>query len=220
MTTDNAATAADNVPASLEALMWEIYLHVREQGAPVFEAGTDPIEAESLRELAATTGALRIAEIGFNVGFSALAFLESSAATTVVSFELNQRRAVQLAKAFIDERYPGRHELVLGDSRETVPRYADDHPHDFDLVFVDGGHTREIAASDIRHACRLTRPHGLVIVDDVIPWFPWGAGPHAAWTEAVAAGLLEPLELRLDGRRVTELSEPGDRAWAVGRRPE
>lgn len=214
MTPDDAPMLATS---PLETLMWDIYLHVREQGAPVFEAGSDPIEAESLRELAAAAGATRIAEIGFNVGFSALAFLESSAAASVVSFEVDERRAVLLAKEFLDERYPGRHALVFGDSRDTLPRYADEHPHAFDLVFVDGGHTHEIAASDIRHACRLARPRGLVVVDDVIPWFPWGAGPFEAWNEAVAAGLLEPVELRLDGRRVPEITEPGDRAWAVGR---
>jgi len=216
MTTDDIPAMATS---PLEALMGDIYLHVREQGAPVFEAGTNPIEAESLRELAAAAGAVRIAEIGFSVGFSALAFLESSAATNVVSFELDERRTVRLAKEFLDERYPGRHELVFGDSRDTLPYYADEHPYAFDLVFVDGGRTHEIAASDIRHACRLARPQGLVVVDDVIPWLPWGAGPYDAWNEAVAAGLLEPVELRLDGQRVTEITEPGDRAWAVGRTP-
>lgn len=216
MTTDHtAAPTAD----PLEALMGDVYLHVRENGAAIFEGGASPVEAKSLRELAAAAGARRIAEIGFNVGFSALAFLESSAHATVVSFELNERRAVLLAKGFIDERYPGRHELVIGDSLETLPRYAGQRPHVFDLVFVDGGHSKEIADSDIRHACDLARPGGLVIVDDVIPWFPWGKGPYAAWNDAVAAGLLEPVELRLDGRVVTELTAPGDRAWAIGRTP-
>lgn len=216
MTADDAPTLATG---PLETLMWDIYLHVREHGAAVFEAGTNPIEAGSLRDLAAAAGAVRIAEIGFNVGFSALAFLESSPRTSVVSFELDERRAVCLAKEFLDERYPGRHELVPGDSRDTLPGYADAHPHSFDLVFVDGGHTKEIAASDIAQACRLARPRGLVVVDDVIPWFPWGAGPFEAWNEAVAAGLLEVVELRLDGARVAEITEPGDRAWAVGRTP-
>lgn len=201
----------------LEALMGDVYSHVRENGAAIFEGGASPAEAKSLCELAASARALRIAEIGFNVGFSALAFLESSARASVVSFELNQRRAVLFAKEFIDERYPGRHELVIGDSLETLPRYADERPHTFDLVFVDGGHSKEIAGSDIRHACRLARPRGLVVVDDVIPWVRWGAGPYAAWNEAVAAGLLEPVELRLDGRLVAEIVAPGDRAWAVGR---
>ena len=214
MTTDDVAAPAVD---PLEALMGDIYSHVREKGAAIFEGGASPGEAESLCELAASAGAARIAEIGFNVGFSALAFLESSPRASVVSFELNERRAVLFAKEFIDERYPGRHELVIGDSLETLPRYADERPHTFDLVFVDGGHSKEIAASDIRHACRLARPRGLVVVDDVIPWVRWGAGPYAAWNEAVAAGLLEPVELRLDGRLVAEIAAPGDRAWAVGR---
>jgi predicted O-methyltransferase YrrM len=216
MTIDDTAAPSVN---PLEALMADIYSHVRENGAAIFEGGASPVEAKNLCELAASVSALRIAEVGFNVGFSALAFLESSPHASVVSFELNERRAVLLAKAFVDERYPGRHELVVGDSLDTLPRYADEHPQAFDLVFVDGGHSKEIADSDIRHACRLARPRGIVVVDDVIPWFRWGAGPYAAWNEAVAAGLLEPVELRLDGRLVAEIVKPGDRAWAVGRTP-
>ena len=216
MTTDDVAVPTVD---PLEALMGDIYSHVRENGAAIFEGGASPGEAKALCELAASVGAVQIAEIGFNVGFSALAFLESSPQASVVSFEVNERRAVLFAKGFVDERYPGRHELVIGDSMETLPRYADAHRHTFDLVFVDGGHSKEIADSDIRHACRLARPRGLVVVDDVIPWFKWGAGPYAAWNEAVAAGLLEPVELRLDGRLVTEIAGPGDRAWAVGRTP-
>lgn len=216
MTTDDTVSTTLD---PLEALMGDVYTHVRENGAAIFEGGASPVEAKSLCELAASVGAARIAEIGFNVGFSALAFLESSPHSHVVSFEVNERRAVLLAKSFVDERYPGRHELVIGDSLDTLPRYADEHPHAFDLVFVDGGHSKEIADSDIRHACRLARPGGLVVVDDVIPWFRWGAGPYAAWNEAVGAGLLEPVELRVDGRVVAEIVEPGDRAWAVGRTP-
>lgn len=216
MTTDHTtAPTAD----PLETLMWDVYSHVRDNGAAIFEGGASPVEAKGLCELAATTGAARIAEIGFNVGFSALAFLESSAHASVVSFELNERRAVLLAKGFLDEHYPGRHELVIGDSLQTLPRYAEDHPHTFDLVFVDGGHSKQIADSDIRHACRLARPGALVVVDDVIPWVKWGQGPFAAWKEAVASGLLEPVELRLDGRLVDEITAPGDRAWAIGRTP-
>lgn len=216
MTTEDTALPTVD---PLEALMGDIYSHVRENGGAIYEGGTSPVEARSLCELAASVGASRIAEIGFNVGFSALAFLESSADAGVVSFELNKRRAVLLAKEFVDERYPDRHELVIGDSLDTVAHYADEHPHSFDLVFVDGGHSKEIADSDIRHACRLARPRGLVVVDDVIPWLKWGAGPYAAWNDAVAAGLLEPVELRLDGRLVTEIVEPGNHAWAVGRTP-
>jgi predicted O-methyltransferase YrrM len=131
----------------------------------------------------------------------------------VVSFELDRRPAVELAKDFVDARYPGRHELIVGDSRETVPR----HGGGFDLVYVDGGHEYEIATADIANARGLAKPGGLVVVDDLVPWYPWGEGPYRAWREAVADGLIEPIESVVDGRVVDVIEEPGDRAWATGR---
>jgi predicted O-methyltransferase YrrM len=117
----------------------------------------------------------------------------------------------------VDERYPGRHQLVIGDSRKTVPEYADAEGGRFDLVFVDGGHEYEIAVADIDNARRLAKPNGLIVVDDLIPWFPWGAGPYQAWQEAVANGLIDPVESLVDGHVVDVIEEPGDRAWATGR---
>ncbi|WP_130345929.1 O-methyltransferase [Herbihabitans rhizosphaerae] len=194
--------------------MWSIYHHVRDNGGQVFEGGSSVEQATYLREFARRSGAKVIAEIGFNVGFSSLAFLEGSPDTRVVSFELDARRSVQLAKEFIDTRYPGRHELVVGDSTETVAGYAG---APCDLVFVDGGHTYEIAAADIRNARRIARHGGLVVVDDLIPWYPWGIGPHRAWQEAIELGLIEPTEYLVDGRVVDEIAAPGGRAWGAGR---
>lgn len=54
-----------------------------------------------------------------------------------MSFELDRRRSVELAKEFVDERYPGRHELVIGNSVDTVPAYADEHESLVDGRVVD-----------------------------------------------------------------------------------
>jgi predicted O-methyltransferase YrrM len=203
----------DQEMSRLEHLMWEVYDHVRDHGARIYEGGASVAEATYLQELTRASGAIAIAEIGFNIAFSSIAFLEASPHSTVVSFELDRRRAVELAKEFVDERYPGRHELVIGDSRETVPR----HKGRFDLVFVDGGHEYEIAAADIANLARLARPGGLIVVDDLVPWYPWGEGPYRAWQEAVQSGLIEPVESVVDGQVVDVIAEPGDRAWATGR---
>jgi predicted O-methyltransferase YrrM len=198
----------------IEQLMWDVYDHVRTNGGRLFEGGASVEEALYLQEVAARRQALRIAEVGFNAGFSSIAFLESSPDVTVVSFELDRRYAVELAKQFVDDRYPGRHELVIGTSLKTLPAYE---PDVFDLVFVDGGHEYEVAAADIRNAARIAKPNGLVIVDDLVPWYPWGVGPTQAWEEAVGSGLIEPLETFVDGKPVESITEPGDRAWALGR---
>ena len=204
----------DQEMSRLEHLMWEVYDHVRGSGARIYEGGASVAEATYLRDLTQKYQAKAIAEIGFNIGFSSIAFLESAPDTTVVSFELDRRHAVELAKDFVDQRYPGRHELVIGDSRQTVPRYEAER---FDLVFVDGGHEYEIAAADIANAARLAKPGGLIVVDDLVPWYPWGEGPYRAWQEALDSGLVEAVESVVDGQAVDVIEEPGDRAWATGR---
>jgi predicted O-methyltransferase YrrM len=205
----------DQDMTQIERLMWDVYEYVRDNGARIYEGGASVAEALYLQELTRTSGAKTVAEIGFNVGFSSIAFLESSPDVTVVSFELDRRAAVELAKQFVDERYPGRHELVIGSSLKTVPGYA--QAGHFDLVFVDGGHEYEVASSDIRGAHRIAKPGGLLVVDDLIPWYPWGVGPHQAWEEAIADGIIEPIESVVDGQVVDVIEEPGDRAWATAR---
>jgi predicted O-methyltransferase YrrM len=210
--------------------MWSIYTHVRDEGGGVNEGGATVDQATYLQNLAHTSKSLLIGEVGFNVGFSSLAFLESSPDTRVVSFELNSRRSVELAKAFIDSRYPGRHELVIGNSTDTLPRYADEHEARFDLMFIDGDHKYEVALADIHNALRMSKPGAVVVVDDLAPWFPWGVGPAQAWDQAVRSGLIEPIEYVLgpheaplqiltddlrDGLPV-DVIEAG-RAWAMGR---
>lgn len=207
----------DREMSRIERLMWDVYGHVRENGARMYEGGASVEEALYLRNITRVTRATAIVEIGFNVGFSSIAFLESGPDVTVVSFELDRRHGVELAKQFVDERYPGRHELVIGNSVQTAPAYAESRAGTFDLAFVDGGHEYEVATADIHNACRLVRPGGVIVVDDLTPWHPWGAGPSLAWQEAIDDGIVEPLESFVDGKIVDTIMEPGDRAWAAAR---
>jgi predicted O-methyltransferase YrrM len=61
-----------------------------------------------------------VGEIGFLTGFSSIALLLSLPTLTVVSFDGGRHACVKAAKEFIDENFPGRHRLILGNSRETV----------------------------------------------------------------------------------------------------
>ena len=158
-----------------------------------------------------------VGEIGFNAGLSSLAFLASSPSLRVVSFDIGQHNVVHHAKEFIDQHYPGRHELVLGDSKVTVPKYKDMHPEvSFDLVFIDGGHDFDTVRADIANLRRLCHPGTGVVIDDLVPWLEWGAGPTKAWSEAIREGLVVPVELFKDGRRVSVVEPPAGRAWALG----
>lgn len=198
--------------------MRAVFREVMLMGDDLFEGGASVTQVCYLLHLARSIGARTIVEVGFNVGFSSLGFLEASPNTRVVSFELNRRPCVDTAKTFIDSHYPGRHTLVIGDSRETLPLFASDPDGGVaDLVLVDGGHDYDLVTSDIRNAAHLARDNAVVVVDDLTPWYPWGRGPTRAWQEAIEDGRVTPLEIVADGIPVDTVEGPGDRCWAVGR---
>lgn len=171
------------------------------------------------RFLARNKSVTRILEIGFNAGHSSFIFLEARPDVTVVSFDLGAHGYVAKAKEFLDETFPGRHSLILGDSTKTVPAYQAEHPDaSFDLIFIDGGHDYEVAQADLLNCQPLSRSPGLVVMDDLQPWKTWGAGPVRAWSEAKEAGAVEELQLLQDGEPVAMVERKlATSAWAVGR---
>jgi predicted O-methyltransferase YrrM len=164
----------------------------------------------------------RIVEIGFNAGHSSSVFLSARPNVQVLSFDLGEHGYVDLAKELIDRQYPGRHRLVKGDSRTSVPAYADAHPGEtFDLIYIDGGHDYEVARADLEHCRRFSRPGSILVVDDLEPDHPWGSGPARAWRHAAASGLIDAEQVFEDGKLLagTELDEvrAGTVVWGVGR---
>ncbi|MEU7474414.1 class I SAM-dependent methyltransferase [Lentzea sp. NPDC042327] len=170
-----------------------------------------------LMYLARARKATRIAEIGFSIGFSSIAFLESSPAAQVTSFEIHDETPAKSAKEFIDSRYPGRHQLVYGDSTQTVPAFQAPPTSDgFDLVFIDGAHEYPSVKADIANARRLAKPGATIVVNSMTPWFKWGIGPTTAWDEAVQDDVVTPLEHVSNAVAVSRIRGPIARAWAVG----
>jgi predicted O-methyltransferase YrrM len=125
-------------------------------------------------------------EIGFNAGHSAETFLQNNPQLNLVSFDLGDHDYISTSKSYIDAT--GRHTLLLGDSRETVPRFiADNKDVKFDVIFIDGGHQYEIATADIENCFHLANKYTIVMLDDTIfidGWEKeWTMGPTRAWTE-------------------------------------
>jgi predicted O-methyltransferase YrrM len=179
-----------------------------------------PEQARYLRELLVDNPWIgTILEIGFNAGNSSYVFLDARPDVRVVSFDLGEHGYIASAKKFIDKKFPGRHELVLGDSTVTVPKYRAEHPDArFELAFVDGGHEYEVVTADLRNCRGLVEPGALVVVDDLLDWESWGTGPVKAWAEVQDEGLVTQIELRQDGQRVTATRRSAATAvWALGR---
>jgi predicted O-methyltransferase YrrM len=188
---------------------------------PATEGSSPP---EQLLFLArAAQRARLVGEIGFNAGFSTYAFLNAN--TQVVSFDLAEHTSVKAVKKLMDTRFPGRHTLICGDSRNTVPEFKARNPDlRFDLVFIDGGHDYEVAKADIVNMRPLCTENTVVIMDDLTPWVNWGRGPTRAWTEAIREGIIRQDGLFKDGKPVDVIEPPKIRAlgryiraWATGR---
>lgn len=198
--------------------MDEVIRFLAGRGHPLCEGSSSSAQQDYLRELVRRSGARLVGEIGFNAGFSSLAFLSADPEVHVVSFDIGCHEVVVPAKEFVDEQYPGRHELVIGDSAQSVPEYRVRRPEtSFDIVFIDGGHDYEQAREDISNMKALSHPETYVVVDDLTPWYTWGEGPTRAWAEAISQGLIAAVEIVKDGQLVHEIAPPGERVWGLGR---
>lgn len=131
---------------------------------------------------------LNVMEIGFNAGHSAEIFLHNNPSLNLISFDLGVYDCVHVGKQYIDNTYPNRHKLILGDSTLTVPKFINENKDTkFDIIFIDGGHEYEIAKTDITNCYHLAHKDTIVILDDTIfrkDWEKiWNIGPSKNWIE-------------------------------------
>ena len=136
-------------------------------------------------------------EIGFNGGHSSELFLSYNQNIEVVSFDIGEHSYVKLGKEFIDKTYPNRHQLIIGNSLETVPYYSNNVNKKFDVIFIDGGHIYDVAKGDIINCKKLAHDKSIVIMDDTIindNWLRnWNLGPNRAWKEAKEWNIINEL---------------------------
>ncbi|CEM24761.1 unnamed protein product [Vitrella brassicaformis CCMP3155] len=127
-------------------------------------------EVEQVRtfvDLASLPFVKTICEIGFNTGHSSY-MLTSNQKARVVSFDIGRHPYTRKVAELFAKRYGHRFTLAFGDSRITVPEFHRTHPDvTCDLMLVDGGHTRDIALSDLSmpeicEAWRELRVHGAI----------------------------------------------------------
>lgn len=152
----------------------------------------NPGSTSLLQRLVKSEGVSRVMEIGFNAGHSANTLLAANPGITLTSFDLGRHGYEEKAKAAIDALYPGRHSLVLGDSRATVPAHEPGQP--YDMIFIDGGHINDIPAADLANCRRLSHANTIVLMDDIVVNDAWKKkythAPTKAWADMRDAGML------------------------------
>lgn len=116
--------------------------------------------------------ATNILEIGFNAGHSTALMLIANPTSRILHFDLCEHAYTRQCLEFLKSVF-GEHrfiDFVEGDSTKTLPAYVDEHPElhgTFDVIHIDGGHTDEVAMSDILYCERFARAgdHTLIVDD-------------------------------------------------------
>lgn len=127
---------------------------------------------------------LNVLEIGFNAGHSAVVILENSNAH-LTSVDIGDHSYVYPAQSQIAEWYPGRHTLIVGDSRTVIPTIHGK----FDLIIIDGGHYGDVPSRDLSNCRRLAHKDTVVIMDDVCP-ASYGIMPSRTWEDFINKSLI------------------------------
>jgi len=107
-----------------------------------------------------------VLEIGFNTGVSAAYFLSSRDDVIVISVDIGEHKYVHDCKQLINEQFPGRHTLLIGDSKKIIPELIKLGQIFPDLIFIDGDHIAPTPLIDARNCLTLARKDTILVMDD------------------------------------------------------
>jgi predicted O-methyltransferase YrrM len=170
-----------------------------------------PLQGQFLHLLARAVDARRVLEIGTLGGYSTTWLARAVGPHgRVVSLELLERHAEvarhNLARAGVGDRV----EVVVGPALETLPTVAVRNEGPFDLVFIDADKPNN--PHYLRAALELTRPGGLIVVDNVVRH---GSVADRGSTSAEVRGTQEMLEVaaRAEGFDATVVQTVGVKGY-------
>jgi predicted O-methyltransferase YrrM len=170
----------------------------RQNKTSIYEGhiGRNKAQIAKLKDLCATHNFKNILEIGFNAGHSSALMLENSNAC-IVSVDICAHPYTYDGKEVIDEIFPERHLLIKGNSMEVLA--TDEVPAlDYDLIYIDGGHSYGCCKSDLLLCRKYASPDTIIIVDDIV-YDPlhrrrWNKQVTKVWGEMKMTGFVQELE--------------------------
>lgn len=104
-----------------------------------------------------------IMEVGFNAGFSAVLCLMSNPNLHLLGVDLGEHDYAKKCAEIIQNDFPSRVTVLFGDSRTTLPTLLS---KTFDMIHIDGGHSEEVARSDVGIGIKLLKPTSYFLLDD------------------------------------------------------
>eukprot|EP00931_Biecheleriopsis_adriatica_P070898 TRINITY_DN44735_c0_g1_i1.p1 TRINITY_DN44735_c0_g1~~TRINITY_DN44735_c0_g1_i1.p1 ORF type:complete len:323 (+),score=55.53 TRINITY_DN44735_c0_g1_i1:46-1014(+) len=133
-----------------------------------------------------SVGGLKMCQIGFNAGHSAVALLDQAPEGSVLlSLDLCRHAYTRPLEKTVSRLAAERgqtHILLEGDSAEMLPRFR----HiEFDLLFIDGNHAYEAVKLDFLLCLQMARPDAVVLLNHVFTDMMESAGPSQVWLEAM-----------------------------------
>tara|TARA_B100000780_G_scaffold28634_1_gene18148 strand:- start:191 stop:763 length:573 start_codon:yes stop_codon:yes gene_type:complete len=104
----------------------------------------------SIKDICERTNPISILELGFNRGASALMWLENSKAS-LHSVDIRTEMEVLKSTLYLAKHYPNRFTYTSYD-HSLLPKVESEYINKYDLIFVDGDHSREAILRDTKIA--------------------------------------------------------------------
>jgi predicted O-methyltransferase YrrM len=111
----------------------------------------------------------KILELGFNAGHSALLFVLGCEPDAEVDFfDIGFHAYVRPCFNYIQSISPVKTSLTLANSLHHLPKLVlkEGQQNVYDIIHMDGGHSRECVVNDLLLLYMLLKPGGILIVDD------------------------------------------------------
>ena len=119
-------------------------------------------KAKNISNMVLNKNIRNVMDIGFNSGFSTLLMLLTNSNMCINCFDLGEHKYTIPCYEQLKETFGERINITPGDSTKTLLNVTDM----FDLIHIDGGHSLEVANSDIINSYRLSKKGTILIMDD------------------------------------------------------
>ena len=145
-------------------------------------------KSKNISNLVLTKNIKNVMEIGFNSGFSTLLMLLTNPNINITCFDLGEHKYTIPCYEKIKETFGERINIIIGDSTKTLKNATDV----YDLIHIDGGHSTEVAESDIINSYRLSKQGTILIMDDYD-----FTNLHNLWDSYIIKYNLKPLDINI-----------------------